>query len=47
MAYQEEQLLEEEFFLLLELNTSSNSDLSHSKYPGFNQENISEDDSIA
>ena len=47
MAYQEGQLLEEEFLLLLELNTSSNSDLSHSKYPGFNQENISEDDCIA
>ena len=42
-AYLEGQLIEEEFIILLELNTSNNLDLSYSKYPGFNVENISED----
>ena len=47
MAYLEGQLIEEEFFLLLELNTSNNLDLNYSKYTEFNLENISEDDCIA
>ena len=46
MAYLEGQLIEEEFFLLIELNASNNLDLNYSKYPGFNLENISEDDCI-
>ena len=43
----EGQLIEEEFIILLELNTSNNLDLKYSKYPGSNLENISEDDCIA
>ena len=43
MAYLEGQLIEEEFFLLLELNTSNNLDLNYSKYPRFDLENISEE----
>ena len=34
-------------FLFLELNSSNSLDLNYSKYPGFNLENISEDDCIA
>ena len=47
MAYLEGQLIEEEFIILVELSTSNNLDLSYSKYPGFNQESISEDNCIA
>ena len=47
MAYLERKLIEEEFVILLELDTSNNLDLNYSKYPAFNLENISEDDCIA
>ena len=47
MAYLEGQSIEEEFIIRLELNTSNNLYLSYSKYPGFNLENISEDDYTA